>query len=177
MSSEGPPAKTRTVSRKIVEKWVVENDHALNTSVWLKFDMANRNHMLSLRCDVCSQFKDKFDSMRNFCLAFIEGTTNVGTTMFKEHVATDMHVHAMTLYKKQHTSSVCEYAPIVAALIQPSIDDTTRQRMKRKFNVAYMIAKENLSFTKMKAVCELEEWHGAQVGQGYKYAKQYLNLV
>ena len=39
--------------------------------------------------------------------------------------------------------------------------------MKRKFNVAYMIAKENLPFTKVKAVCELER-HGTELGQGYK---------
>ena len=40
--------------------------------------------------------------------------------------------------------------------------------MTRKFDIAYMISKENLPFTKMKAVCELEERHGAEFGQGYK---------
>ena len=40
--------------------------------------------------------------------------------------------------------------------------------MKRKFDIAYMIAKENMSFTKMKAVCALEERHGADLGEGYK---------
>ena len=32
----------------------------------------------------------------------------------------------------------------------------------------YTIAKENLSFTKIKALCELEERHRADLGQGYK---------
>ena len=41
-------------------------------------------------------------------------------------------------------------------------------RMKHKFDIAYMIAKENMSFTKMKAVCALEEWHGTDLGEGYK---------
>ena len=83
----------------------------------------------------------------------------------------------MTLYKKQHASSVCEYAPIEAALLQPSMDDTTRQRMKRKFDVAYMIVKENLSFTKIKAACELEERHGTELGQGYKNDRACAALV
>ena len=48
------------------------------------------------------------------------------------------------------------------------MDETTQARMKRKFDIAYMIAKENMSFTKMKAVCTLEERHGADLGEGYK---------
>ena len=63
-----------------------------------------------------------------------------------------MHARATVLFKKQRASSVCEYAPIAAALLQPSMDDATREWMKRKFDTAYMIAKENLPFTKMKAV-------------------------
>ena len=37
----------------------MENDCTLNTSafLWLKFDMANRNHAATLRFAVCSQFK------------------------------------------------------------------------------------------------------------------------
>ena len=31
-----------------------------------------------------------------------------------------------------------------------------------------MIAKEKLAFTKMKPLCELEERHGVDLGQGYK---------
>ncbi len=39
-----------------------------------------------------------------------------------------MHAHAMGLFKKQHASSVCEYAPIAAALL---MDDATREQAKR----------------------------------------------
>ena len=67
---------------------MVENDRVLNTSAWLKFDMADRDHVSSLRCEVRLQFKDKLVSMRNFRPAFIDGTTNVRTTAFKEHAAT-----------------------------------------------------------------------------------------
>ena len=156
-SSSGPPSKERAVSRKTVEKWVAENDRDLNTSVWLKFE-GHRNHVYSLKCAVCSQFKEKLISMRNYCPAFIEGTTNVRTTAFKEHAATDMHAHSMVLFKKQHARDITEYSPIAAALLHlQTMDETTQARMKRKFDIAYMIAKENMSFTKMKAVCALEE--------------------
>ena len=40
-----------------------------------------------------------------------------------------------------------------------------------------MIAKENLPFTKMKALCELEERHGAELGQGYKNDRACASFV
>ena len=131
---------------------MAENDRDLNTSVWLKFE-GDRNHVYSLKCAVHSQFKEKLSSMRNYRPAFIEGTTNVRTTAFKEHAATDMHAHSMVLFKKQHARDITEYSSIAAALLHlRTMDETTQARMKRKFDIAYMIAKENMSFTKMKAV-------------------------
>ena len=114
-SIEGPPAKRRLVCRKTVEKWVAENDRALNTTVWLKFDADRQDHVLSLKCAVCSQFKDKLISMHNYRPAFVDGTRNVRTSTFKDHAATDMHARAMMLFRKQHASQVVEYSPIAAA--------------------------------------------------------------
>ena len=50
-----------------------------------------------------------------------------------------MHKCAMMLYKKQHSMNVCEYAPIAKAILQPSMDEATRQTLKHKFEIAYMI--------------------------------------
>ena len=123
------------------------NDKVLNTSIWLKFERADCDHMLSLKCAVCSRFNDKLVSIRNYRPAFVEGTTNIRTSSFKEHAATDMHTRTMVLFKKQQSSTVCEYAPIAKELLQPSMDEHTRGSLKRKFDVAYMIAKEKLAFT------------------------------
>ena len=48
------------------------------------------------------------------------------------------------------------------------MDDHARASLKRKFDVAYMIVKEKLTVTKMKPLCEVEERHGVDLGQGYK---------
>ena len=120
----------------------MENDRTLNTAVWLKFETDCRDHVHSLKCAVCSQFKDKLTSMRNYRPAFVEGTTNVSTSTFKDHAATDMHARAMTLFRKQHASHVTEYSLIAAALQRSSMDPTTREQIKRKFDIAYTIAKE-----------------------------------
>ena len=83
---------------------MVEYDRTLNTTVWLKFYMADRDHVASLRCAVSTQFKDNLVSMRNFRPAFIEGTTNVQTSTFKEHAATSMHERVIGQFKKQQSS-------------------------------------------------------------------------
>ena len=103
--------------------------------------------------------------MRNYRPAFVEGTTNVRTSTFKDHASTDMHARAMTLFRKQHASHVTEYSPIAAAFQRSSMDPTTREQTKPKFDIAYMIAKETLAFTKIKSLCNLEERHGVDLGQ------------
>ena len=106
--------------------------------------------------------------MHNFRPAFIEGTCNVKTSSFKDHAATDMHCHAMILLKKQLSSTSTEYAPIAKVMASSTMDKAATECVKRKFDVAYIIAKENIAFTKMKPLCELEERHGVQLGQGHK---------
>lgn len=162
-----PPAK-REVSRRTADKWLAEYDRDLNTSVWLRYELANRDRVVALKCAVCAQFKTKLESMRNYRPAFIDGTTNVRTSTFKEHARTDMHNRAMCLFKKAQSSSVLDYAPIARALTNLPMDERSKQRTKRKFEISFVIAKEKLAFTKMKALCSLEERHGVDLGPGYR---------
>ena len=108
--------------------------------------------MTLLKCDVCSRFKDKLVLMRNCRPAFIDGTTNIWASTFKDHTATAMHCLAMLLAQKEMASSVVEYSLIMKAWTQANINETTKAKLKRKFDVAYMIARENLSFIKMKSI-------------------------
>ena len=106
-----PPTKKRSVQKKTVKKWVVENGKELNTSVWLKFKTAadNRDRVATLKCAVCSRLRERPQPMRNYRPAFIEGTSNVRTSTFKDHADTDMHKYAMVLFKKAQSSGPCEY--------------------------------------------------------------------
>ena len=99
-----PPTKKRAVCWKTVEKWMKENDRSLNTTVWLKFDSDSHDHVNTLSCKVCSRYKDKLIGMRNYHPAFIEGTSNVRASSFKDHAVTDMHTRAMALFRNSATS-------------------------------------------------------------------------
>lgn len=125
------PVKRRAVQRRTVEKWITENDRELNTSVWLKFDMADREHVSLLKCSVCSLFSKKLESMRNFRPAFIDGSHNIRVSSVKDHAATDMHSYAMLQLKKQQSSNVVEYAPIARCFAQTSMDKATRDKIMR----------------------------------------------
>ena len=137
--ARGPPPK-RGVMARTVDKWIVENDKALNTATWLKYDKADREYVATLKCSVCIEFQDKLRGMRNYKPAFIGGSTNLRTSNFKDHAATNMNARAMLLLKKQNSSDVTEYAPIAKAL--HTLDADAKSKIKRKFEIAFLISKE-----------------------------------
>ena len=49
-------------------------------------------------------------------------------------------------FKKSQSSDVTEYAPIAKAL--STLDTSSEQRLKRKFEIAYLLCKQNLAALK-----------------------------
>ena len=64
------PAK-RLVTKSTVEKWIRDSDKELNTTIWLGYEMKDRDHVACLKCTVCSMFRERLVGMRNFSNAFI----------------------------------------------------------------------------------------------------------
>ena len=97
-----PEVKKRSLTVQTVKKWVLDNEKILDTSTWLTYDTSksDRTIVTSLKCSVCIRFEQKLRGQRNFNAAFIVGSTNLISSSFKDHAATDMHAHAMLLYKK-----------------------------------------------------------------------------
>ena len=118
-----------------------------------------------LKCKVCCNYKER---LGNFHLAYIEGSVNVKTSSFKEHAESEMHKHTMRLHKKSLGTVAISSTPIVQSFASCSMDKVTLERTKKKFDIAYFIAKEGLAFTKMKALCDLQERHGVDVGTTYR---------
>ena len=88
---------------------------------------------------------------------------------------TDMHEKAMRLLCQRQAKPVEEYAPIAKSLVQ--LDPHSMATLRKKFDIAYFIAKEKLAFSKMKPLCELEERHGADLGEKYKTNIRCAELV
>ena len=59
-----------------------------------------------------------------------------------------------------------ESAPIVRAL--NTMDKSLEEKMIKKFQVAFTIAREGIAFAKMPTLCDLLERQGVNLGEGYK---------
>ena len=114
--------------------------------------MADRYNIESLSCSDCIRFNEKLKGMRHYNPAFIEGSKNLRALSFKDHAAPEIHTRAMLLLKKEQSSDVREYVPMARAL--HGMDLASQLTVKRKFDVAFVIAKEHLPFMKMKPLCE-----------------------
>ena len=86
-----------------------------------------------------------------------------------------MHKRSVILLSKSRSSDVVQYAPIAKAL--STLYPDTASQLRRKFEIAYMLCKEGLAFTKMGAICELEEKHNVDLGTGYKNNQACANFV
>ena len=75
-----------------------------------------------------------------------------------------MHKLAKNLFQRGNIISM--HAPIVRVL--STLDADTAARLRNKFELAYFLSKEGLSFNKMSALCQLEEKHRVDLGSGYK---------
>ena len=58
-------AKQRVLTRRTVDKRIVENEKDLDMTVWLKYDVVkgDRKHMSALKCAVCIQFNKQLVSL------------------------------------------------------------------------------------------------------------------
>jgi hypothetical protein len=60
---------------------------------------------------------------------------------------------------------VTTYAPIATSLLV--MDKSLEKKMGKKFDICYLLAKENMAFRKYPAIHELETRHGLDLGQTY----------
>lgn len=141
----------------------------------LTYEQLNRECVRCLKCSVCIRFRDKLVTCRNYSSAFIDGSQNLRSSAFKDHAKSDMHQRAMLLLRKASAVAVTDYSPIARAF--SSIDSATEERIKKQFEIAYMLSKENLSFSKMNAICQLEQQHGVDLGQSYKSRQACTTFV
>lgn len=73
---------------------------------------------------------------------------------------------------------ITTYSPIARSLL--AMDESVRSRMKKKFDICYMMAKEGMAFKKYPIMHALEERHGVDLGFSYKSppsAKMFIHYI
>jgi len=72
----------------------------------------------------------------------------------------------MQFFHHASSKGIPDNAPIAKALL--TMDQGAHRKIKKKFEIAYFLSKENFNFSKIGAICELEELHKVDLGEGYK---------
>ena len=167
----------RQVSISTFKKWQVGSTKHFRGSV-------DRSGLLvdMLWCDVCRKNESSLHRMKNFSMDWINGSTNQRTSNVTDHATSEQHLTAMTCTKIQtaKASHQCQasYSPLPRCFLK--MDAATKSRMKKKFDISYMMAKENIAFRIYPAIFELEQCHGVDLGSAYKTkgsAKQFTHYI
>ena len=125
------PAK-RQLTKATFDKWQQEHEKNHLTRSWLRCELQeDRRHVGSLRCDVCKKYKSNIESLRNFSIAWVTGSSNLKVSNVLEHAASEVHKVAMTRMHadaaKAKGVSVVLQMPIGRSLA--TMDEGTRQQV------------------------------------------------
>ena len=112
--------------------------------------------------------------------AWIDGSSNQKSSNVMDHASSDQHKAAMMKLRedqaKTHYQPVSSYSTIAKAM--STIDPATEEKTKRKFEICFVLAKENLPFSKYPAILSLEKRHGVDFGNhAYETAKAAQRFV
>ena len=66
---------------------------------------------------------------------------------------------------KAQGASIVSYAPVIQSFASLSEDE--QRRLRVKFDIAYFVATELLTFQKYPRICDLEARHGIDLGSSY----------
>jgi len=56
---ESPLCKKHGNMMKTVDKWIAENNKALNTTTWLQYDRKDCEYVASVKCAMCILYQDR----------------------------------------------------------------------------------------------------------------------
>ncbi len=164
--------KKRTVVYSTYLKWSRDFDREYQTLSWLECDTTfagGHKIVTHLRCSVCTKFESYIKSGRNYSSKWIYGADSLRTSNIRDHARSDQHVHALNLLRRESSrtqgQSFLQSTVIGKAL--SSLSESEKAKLRCKFDVAFFIAKEKLSFKKYPQLLKLEARHGISLGTTY----------
>ena len=166
------------VSKTTFDKWkrVYEWDYRAMSWLRCSMDSTDKTLVSTLWCAVRKQYESQLESLKNFSRACIDNSTNQKTSNIIDHASSDQHKTAMAWLCKERAQSaklpVAVYAPIAHSL-QSTLDPAVKDKLKNKFDITYVLVKENLLFTKYPAIQELLERYEVPLGFSYKTRNQH----
>ncbi|XP_057317246.1 E3 SUMO-protein ligase KIAA1586-like [Hydractinia symbiolongicarpus] len=164
---------TRTVTPATVEKWKAElAQHSV--AEWLLYDIKD-GKVKNMRCKFCTTYQSQIKTLPNYSNIFVVGTQNYKKSAVEDHATKSrQHLKAHSLYLKATGVSLDERATTLSAADSSNVvaglakmDEKDMQRTKKKFEVAYFVAKNRLPLTTYPELLKLERKHEVDIGIAY----------
>ena len=162
--------------------WLTQYDREYHTVTWLDCETSvddGAKLVTQLKCRVCTKFKERIAGRKNYSEKWITGANSVRTTNLVDHAKSEQHAHAMNLLRKERAQAqgapATVYAPIAQSL--HTLSDEELKKVRKKFDVAYFVATEQLAFRKYPQICALEMKHGVDLGSSYLNEKSCREFV
>ena len=120
--------------------------------------------------------------MRSFSTACITGSSNCKVNNIIDHATSKVHIVAMAQKRanKIRASRGCAALPSEIGRCLSTLDDVTKAQMEKKFDLCFVMAKEDIPFAKYPALLDLEQRHAVDVGHAYhttNSAKQFTTYI
>lgn len=133
----------------------------------MKYEERAGGKVTRIFCSLCTKYQDRLQAVRNFSSSFVDGVTN--TALKKDNVSkhqrSDMHKKAVNMERQLSINEIYQSTPLARAFSSATSEEVSR--VSKLFEIAYMLAKEEMPFTKYCAILELEKKHGVKLGNTY----------
>ena len=171
--SSSASSKRRQFTKATFEKWQREHQRQHQTLSWLRCVFCrDKLHVEILYCEVCRKYEARLCSLRNFSNSWIKGSANLKLSNMFDHARSDVHLAAMSKLRadmaKESGESTLLHTPLGRCVV--NLDEVALGRLKLKFNICYMMAKQSLPFAKYPPLLELQAHHGADLRSSYNTA-------
>lgn len=142
---------------------------------WLEILESERRNgstfVTKVRCKICLKHESKIKTQRNYNSAWCCGTSNTKKDTVTTHLNCDSHKLARKLEQevefRKTPGPLPSYAATTIGRAIYKLNQTERERVSKLLEIACVIAKEELPFTKFVAIAQLEKRHGVDLGVTY----------
>ena len=100
---------------------------------------------------VCREYETRICGSKNFSQAWTKGSSDHKTSNIVNHTDSEPHTTAMMYFcrdqAKSRNEAITSYSPIACSLLSPTpMDPDVKERVKRKIDISYVLAKEHITF-------------------------------
>ena len=161
-------ASSRRLSQAVrfstAQKWQEEADF----KTWLKIEASN-GYLSKMWCSACKEHDSRIGGCRNFSRAFIDGVVEPGALKrdnANKHRKSEQHQRAVNMRADPFTRAAL-YKETAIGRGMEKAESEERGRVGKLVDIAYMMAKEEIPFTKFASIARLEIRHKVALGQTY----------